>query len=226
MKLTFAFRLLSLFSLVIYLQSCEPTETTETKSTTTLTQEESNSINQTDQAPSIPPPSDDQQAQEKAAPTIPQKRKTNQFEKVIRSVEQIDYELKKFAQLKGDQNFLNQQIESVNKYKSRQQRPHIPLVDTSNLLQVRHASIKGTVDLGGKLFTRAEVESWEMKDEAAAIAVEQEIKAIRKTRNWEDISKSPMTYFRKDNEIIFITPGGFYMLDKVPTIVDFLKAAL
>ena len=56
--------------------------------------------------------------------------------------------------------------------------------------------------------------------------VAQYLKKLQTGNVWEAISKSPISFVHVENEIVLITPGGFYMLDKVKAIEDFLKAEL
>ena len=214
-----------LFSFSIF-HACDSPSQSEKKLKPSPLEAENPALNRTDQVPKLPVTTDQEQASEKEQAPSSENIQPNNFETVIKSVEQIDYQLKKLETLDQEVNFLNQRIEKVNRYQTLQKKALIPLVDTSNLLKVRRAFIKGTKDMGNQLYTRADVESWEMKNETAAISVFQQIEKIKADRYWEDISKSPITCFRKKNEIIFITPGGFYMLDKVPILADFLKKHL
>jgi len=214
-----------LFSCSIF-HACDSPSQKKKKLKSPPLEAENPALNRTDQAPKLPVATDHEQTSEKEQTPALDNIQPNNFEAVIKSVEQIDYQLKKLETLDKEANFLNQRIEKVNRYKTLQEKALIPLVNTSNLLKVRRAFIKGTKDMGNQLYTRADVESWEMKNETAAILVFQQIEKIKADRHWEDISKSPITCFRKKNEIIFITPGGFYMLDKVPILADFLKKHL
>ena len=74
--------------------------------------------------------------------------------------------------------------------------------------------------MGDNLYPRATIESWEFKNEKSALDSEKEVDYIKENYLWDQISKSPITYFRLKNELIFITPGGFYMLDKVDKLKD------
>jgi hypothetical protein len=152
------------------------------------------------------------------------------FAEVIKRVEKINYSLKKIEQIEKKENLLTFKIDRINKFRTRinSQREDgkkklIKQVDTLNITKVQRASIKGTIELKKNLYERAVVESWEITNENEATLIFEEIEKLKRTQSWEDISKSPITCFRIRNEIIFITPGGFYMLDKVVKIKDFLK---
>lgn len=222
----FRYLLLSLFLSISIFHSCDSSSQSDKQAKSSPLEEENTALNRTDQEPQLPVTTDHPKNKTEEQSSSSDSIRSNQFETVINSLEPIDYQLKKFEILHKEKNFLNPRIEIVNKYKALQKKALLDLVAISGLLQVRRAFIKGTKDLGNRLYTRAEVESWEMKNEAAAISVYQQIEKIKSSHHWEDISKSPITCFRKHNEIVFITPGGFYMLDKVPILADFLKKQL
>lgn len=171
-----------------------------------------------------PPPSTGETIVQNNLPPAPTRQ--NQFKEVIQNVAKIDYELKEYQEINKSENFLTTRIAFLNSLREDSARTIKPEIKLSNVVQVRSAFIKGTKDLGGHTYTRANVESWEMTNEEAANFAFDQIQQIKNSRNWERISKSPITCFKTKNEIIFITPGGFYMLDKVPIIENYLKENL
>jgi len=164
--------------------------------------------------------------EEKNNKTILNPSSGSKFKEVMEMVNQIDYSLKKFEKLNKSKNFLNNRIKEINEYRKRRQKSLVKQVNITHLNQVQKAFIKGTIDLGNKLYERATIELWEIDSEDHAIEVFKEIEKLKEDYHWEEISKSPITCFRVKNEIVFITPGGFYMLDKVSKIENFLKKNL
>jgi hypothetical protein len=147
----------------------------------------------------------------------------SKFEAVCKNSTQINYALKKFEIIDKSDNFLTNKIDRLNKLRSRSNKKLIPTIDISEVQKIRKAFIKGTKDMGNSLYPRADLEAWELSNEAAAIRLFNAVKAIEAAAHWEAISKSPITFFKKNKEVVFITPGGFYMLDKVPIIEKYLK---
>ena len=150
----------------------------------------------------------------------------NRFKDAITALDEIKYKLVSYEDLTPDKNFLNERIAFLNPYRKNQNKPLIEEVETSELVTVRRAKVKSTESMGDNLFPRATIESWEFKNEQGALDCEKEIDYIKENYLWDRISKSPITYFRLRNEIIFITPGGFYMLDKVNQLNDCLRDKL
>jgi len=162
---------------------------------------------------------------ENDAPALPD-QSSQTFEQLMQRVHEIEYVLKEFEKLDVPQNFLNTRIKQINDLRKQSQKPLLTTVNTAHLIQVERAFIKGTVDLGNNLYERATVEYWQIDCENQAIEILKAIEKLKEEYHWEEISKSPITCFRIRNTIIFITPGGFYMLDKVSRIEDFLKKNL
>ena len=77
--------------------------------------------------------------------------------------------------------------------------------------------------MGDDTYPRANIEAWECTNEAVAVEKLAAIDDLKKNHPWDVINKSPITYWRQGREIVFITPGGFYMLDEVPKIKQFLS---
>ena len=146
--------------------------------------------------------------------------KPNRFKDAIAGLQEITYKLVSYEELTPDKNFLNERITFLNPYRKNQNKPLIEKVETSDLVTVRRAKVKSTESMGDNLYPRATIESWEFKNEKSALDSEKEVDYIKENYLWDQISKSPITYFRLKNELIFITPGGFYMLDKVDKLKD------
>jgi hypothetical protein len=150
----------------------------------------------------------------------------NRFKDAIAGLEEIPYKLVSYEELTPDKNFLNERIAFLNPYRKNQNKPLIEKIETSELARVRRAKVKSTESMGDNLYPRATIESWEFKNEQGALGSEKQVDYIKANYLWDRISKSPITYFRLRNEIIFITPGGFYMLDKVEELKDCLRDKL
>lgn len=74
--------------------------------------------------------------------------------------------------------------------------------------EINFAHIKGTKDMGRKLFPRAKVEELIFKSEELAIRL---VEFINKLYVWEDIDKSPSSIFNDKNKVYYISSGGWYM---------------
>ncbi len=210
-----------LFLVIIAVQSCESTPRNNNEPDQAVKESPKKPVEKNEPAPK---PVEKDLAERKEAEIG--KAAKNNFEKVIRDVEKIDYVLKKYEELEAKDNFLEDRIEAANERRTIRGKELIPQLKISKIEKIRRASIKGTKDLGNRLYERAEVESWEMKNESEAKSTFKEIDKLSQSTSWEDISKSPITCFRVRNEIIFITPGGFYMLDKVSKIKNFFEENL
>jgi len=147
-------------------------------------------------------------------------RPTNRFKDAIAGLQEITYKLVSYEELTPDKNFLNERIVFLNPSRKKQNKQLIEEIETSELVTVRRAKVKSTESIGDNLFPRATIESWEFKNEKSASDSKKEVDYIKENYPWDRISKSPITYFRLKKEIIFITPGGFYMLDKVDELKD------
>lgn len=152
----------------------------------------------------------------------PKPTKVNNFENTVKAMTEIFYELKDYKELLPKDNFMGRRIQYLNSLNQATNKPQIDTLDITKIKTVRNAKVKSTQDMGNQLYPRAYIESWECLDEMAAMELKKAVDVIRNEYSWDEISKSPITYFRKDNELIFITPGGFYMLDKVAEIEEFL----
>ncbi|MEO0506755.1 MAG: hypothetical protein AAF090_11435 [Bacteroidota bacterium] len=150
----------------------------------------------------------------------------NTFEAVVGQMTEISYDLNKFEKLTPEDNFLNKRIPVVNRYlKHRNEALEAPL-DVSKIKKVERAKVKSTVSLQSNLYPRATLEYWKCHNEKDALDLLARIEVIKERGPWDVVSKSPITYFQKDDFLVFITPGGFYMLDLVPEIEIFLKERL
>lgn len=145
---------------------------------------------------------------------------------MMNRVEEIDYALKAYTEKEASENFLNARIQTLNTYRKMSNKPLIKVIDQSKIDQVFFGRIKGKEEMGKNLFPRAEIEIWACGSQSEAEALSQEIERVKKEAGWDEISKSPITYWQQDNWIVFITPGGFYMLDKVGEIEDYLRREL
>ena len=148
--------------------------------------------------------------------------KVSNFKSALEKMTAITYELKKYEEVKAGENFMNQRIASINTYRERNDREKIVPIDESGIQTIRKAFVKSTSDMGNRLYPRADIEAWEMVSVAKALEISKAIQAIKDNEGWDEISKSPITFWQQGREIIFITPGGFYMLDRVKEIKDFL----
>ncbi len=147
------------------------------------------------------------------------------FMEVMEGLEIKTYQLKKYSEEENfEEVFLNTAIDRVNRYRKKDE-PEISKIDTKDIIMVRKAFVKSTEDMGGNLYPRADIESWEFRTKAAADVIMKAVEGLRDGpgHTWEDISKSPISVLQADNELVFITPGGFYMLDKVGEIKTYIK---
>ena len=91
----------------------------------------------------------------------------------------------------------------------------------NNIENINYCYIKGTKDLGNKLFARAQIEEFVFKSEECAINLFGFISELKKDDVfWLDVDKSPNSIFRLDNKIFYISAGGHYMMnfyDKIKT---------
>lgn len=148
------------------------------------------------------------------------------FKTVVEGMTEITYALKEFEELTAKDNFLNKRISVVNSYLEHRGQDLEALLDVSKIKTVQRAKVKSSKLLGSNLYPRATLEYWECHTEQDASDLLGRIETIKERGPWDVVSKSPITYFQKDNSLVFITPGGFYMLDLVPEIETFLKERL
>ncbi|MEL6974544.1 MAG: hypothetical protein AAGL29_04020 [Bacteroidota bacterium] len=152
--------------------------------------------------------------------------KDKTFKAVVGEMTAISYHLKKFEHLTPEDNFLNARIPVVNSYLEHRGEVLEKPIDVSKIKFVQRAKVKSDVLLGSNLYPRASLEYWECHSEKDAKDLLSRIEIIKERGPWDVVSKSPITYFQKDDFLVFITPGGFYMLDLVPEIETFLKERL
>lgn len=80
------------------------------------------------------------------------------------------------------------------------------------IIEVNYAYIKGTKDMGGKLFPRAKVEELIFQSEDSARRLSAFINEVKEEGYaWENIDKSPNSIFNQKNRIYYISSGGWYM---------------
>ncbi len=79
----------------------------------------------------------------------------------------------------------------------------------NSIEKINFAYIKGTKDLGGKLFPRAKVEELIFKSEESAIKLVAFLN--QKGYTWEELDKPPNSIFNDKNKVYYISSGGFYM---------------
>lgn len=158
--------------------------------------------------------------------TISQEVADNNFKKVIEQMEELRYFIKEYEEPPANDHFFIACLERLNRYLQTKDRETELPIDFSRIKQVRRAKIKSDEEMGKALYPRATIESWECYSQQDAIVLLKRMDTIKARHPWGVVSKSPITYFRKNNEIVFITPGGFYMLHPVPEIEDFIKTRL
>ncbi|MEO1485251.1 MAG: hypothetical protein AAFU57_05870 [Bacteroidota bacterium] len=148
------------------------------------------------------------------------------FKTVVKEMTTISYDLKEFEKLTPEDNFLNKRIPVVNRYLKHRNEALEEFLDIAKIKKVERAKVKSKEALQSNLYPRATLEYWECYSENDALDLLARIEVIKERGPWDVVSKSPITYFQKDNFLVFITPGGFYMLDLVPEIETFLKERL
>lgn len=148
------------------------------------------------------------------------------FKTVVAQMTAISYDLKKFEELTPEDNFLNARIPVVNGYLERRGEVLEKPLNVSKIKIVQRAKVKSGNAVGSNLYPRATLEYWQCHSQKDAHDLLARIEVIKERGPWDVVSKSPITYFQKDDFLVFITPGGFYMLDLVPEIERFLKERL
>lgn len=142
---------------------------------------------------------------------------------ILNQMDSIFYSLKEYNKLKVEDNCLNHRIQYLNKRFKNTDNQNINLIDHSKLDKIFYAKIKGSKQISSRLYPRAEIEIWECGSPRKAEQLSKEIEQLKQQVAWSKISKSPITYWQQGKWIVFITPGGFYMLDEVGIIKDYLS---
>lgn len=169
------------------------------------------------------------QAGQQAQPTKPDSMSApdtlppNRFRQAVMAMKEISYQLQEYEEKPAADNMFNKKIRRLNVLFKKSGKALIDTISTEELQQVRHAFVKSSRPLSPRLYPRAHIESWEFSSQAAAQQALQQLDALKNGHAWTQISKSPISYFQKQNEIMLIVPGGFYMLKEVPQIVQFLQ---
>lgn len=145
---------------------------------------------------------------------------------LLYQVDSIAYLLREFNELDSKDNFLNSRIQYLNKRSKNEINQKINLINHSKIDKVFNAKIKGTQEISDKLYLRAEIEIWECESQNEAEKLSNEVEKLKVEAGWDKISKSPITYWQQDKCLVFITPGGFYMLSEVEKIEDYLRKEL
>lgn len=151
---------------------------------------------------------------------------THDFQSVMENMHSITYELKEYKELPASNNFLNTTVRRHNKLNVSMGKAAFSLVDERKIKQVIFAKVKSIQDMGGNVFPRADIEIWTCANQTEAESLASEVEKIKEEAGWDRISKSPITYWQQGKRLVFITPGGFYMLDKVAGIEEYLKSNL
>lgn len=159
---------------------------------------------------------------------IEEKYLESRFEEVLQSLADMPYKYELLSQeeVEIENTYLINRIRFLNGLKR-----NYPLVPVQGLKTVKQAKIKGKLSMrsgGGSLYPRAELEEWIFTSKRCmeeALEVLQQIE-FREGKFDDVISKSPMTYWVKENKIYFLTPGGFYMLDEGEKLIEELKKRL
>ena len=145
------------------------------------------------------------------------------FKHMVDSLVMDNYRLLSFDSLELNSHFLNKRIDELNRYRKLQEKSMIPPLESRGLRSIRRAKVKGTKDLGGGLYYRANLETWAFEDKISAKKALKEVEQLKEDVPWDEISKSPITFMVIENELVFITPGGFYMLDEAERLKAFLE---
>lgn len=147
------------------------------------------------------------------------------FKNTLSRIDEIGFEMKHYQVLDIKDNFLSKEILRINHFNKIVDKPSIKEIRILDIVKVERAFIKGTKDLGNRTFERADVECWQLKSMDSTVSVIGQIQRIESCC-WNQISKSPISYFRIDDKILFIKSGGFYMLDRVQAIGEFFTKSM
>jgi len=153
------------------------------------------------------------------------KRHNVSFKEAVDSLIEISYHLKEFDTIIGDETLLNTSIIRLKTQGTYRNIDKIDVVNVSNVEMFYSAGIERETAIGS-FIPRAYLECWECKDEQSASEILADIDYIKENFYWDVISKSPITYWQQGERLLFVVPAGFYMLDEVPVIKDFITARL
>lgn len=154
--------------------------------------------------------------------------KPSNFKAALESLSTLKYQyaIKDLEEVEASRALVISSIKRLNPYKERQKKPLIPEIPTKDIKTVQKAFVKGEKEISKNTYPRAGIEEWEFKSIEGAEKVELLIDKIKKEYHWDEISKSPITYWRMDNKIYFVTPGGFFMLKESGVIQDKMMEVL
>lgn len=205
--------------LLLFLFACQTAEQKPEPSTTTETPPLEKAADTKQQNPTATSSTEAEQRAKKMVSDA--NLQANKFKSILIQMGSINYQLKNFKELPPEQTNMNGYIRLANKGG----KYNAALIDMSGVRIIRRAFIKGIKPTkpGGDTYNRADIEAWECTDEQTAKGKIEAFDALKKEIPWDVVSKSPITYWRDGSQVLFIVPGGFYMLDEVPKIQKFLE---
>ncbi|GJM36633.1 MAG: hypothetical protein DHS20C18_56340 [Saprospiraceae bacterium] len=125
-----------------------------------------------------------------------------------------NYQILKLEESTLKESIVYRGIERLSELSFKKQFFEIKNLDKfkDNIEKINWGYIKGTKDIGDKLFPRAKVEELIFKSDEIANKLVDFIKRIKeKGSTWEDIDKSPNSIFNEGNKVYYISSGGWYM---------------
>lgn len=123
-----------------------------------------------------------------------------------------------------DANWLINMIEEINEdNKEAVLGPkYIKPVTFEGLTAIKQYLVVANYEVQERMYPRANIFEWGFS--SSENAEKGVVQLSRLTENdWFYISKTPITWWRKDHNIYFICPGGFFVLTEVPKIEKALK---
>lgn len=141
------------------------------------------------------------------------------FEKTLNDLNELKfkYTVKSYQQIPIDEAIVIKRVRQLIDSETFRDN-QIDTIDTRGITNIMQANIKGK-STGFR--PRAVVEEWDFVSEQCAMEMDANLTALKqveKGKIWMNISKSPITFWRKMDKVYFIQPGGFYMLGEVQNI--------
>ncbi|MCB9235187.1 MAG: hypothetical protein H6581_26260 [Bacteroidia bacterium] len=96
-----------------------------------------------------------------------------------------------------------------------------------NIRRIRSFFLKSTVPTspGSATYVRFTLQEWKCISTEGALEIENQMKGFA-PGYWEELDKSPVTWWRQGDSIYFIQLGGWFVIPYVKAIQEQLQASL
>ena len=129
-----------------------------------------------------------------------------------------NYQIKSIEKGDKTKSIILRGLSKLEKLRSNNRENYIEISNLDDLnksiSEINFCYVKGTKDLGQKLYARAKIEELIFRTTDCAVSAQKIIEQVRNSGFiHEEIDKAPSSLIRKENKLYYISAGGHYMRD-------------